>query len=632
MGTYIANEDRYKVKVEVDNSETKKLDQTLKDVRARYKEAQNALEDMIRAGKRGTDEFKAQQKVIRDLGGQIANLRREIKGLPAIGGNVFSRANAELLENITTIGAGIGFVYGKIKAFVSDSVKEFAKQEQALLQLKAVTEGNVGQFQRLKQSAEDIQGKFGIADEEIQSVQAFLVTQGRTEEQIKKTIEAGRLLTLVVGGDLVDNIKKVDGGAEEVIGRLGKLDSSFKELSKEELEQGKLADLLIAKYHLLGDSIENSATTKIKKLEVGLNEFKEGAGEVIFESILPLIDGFNALGFKTDEVGKIVVRTVTGLGTWVKAAKMVVDVIKNLNVGFADLVKSFQNMTSGIPIVGDVFNALTGFALKYQETLLGVIGLQNQMVLGGAIREDGSDPMRGKKFRGLGKEPTANTGTVTKGSTGTGKGDKQKEKELNFLEKYQANVKAINDEITTLNSLLTKENLLGYERIAIINELVAKQKELNELLMVQAVFANGGRPIGNVSGNAFIRPDAKATPENFMEETETSFDEIYDKTTGMLGDFTGMVQLTGLMKTDFGQIVDFLMTALNSINSGFSFFSSLLGFINPVAGAVAGVASVGNPASPIVVQPIIQGTFVEGTEFMSKHWDGTQYKLSKKNI
>ncbi len=621
--------DSYKVKVEVDNKETDKLNQTLKDVRQRYKEAQTSLEDMIKAGKRGTDEFKAQQKVIRDLGGQIANLRREIKGLPAIGGQIFSRANAELLENLTTIGAGIGFIYGKIKAFVTDSVKEFAKQEQALLQLKAVTEGNVGQYTRLKESAEQLQGKFGIPDEEIQSVQAFLVTQGRNEEQIKKTIEAGRLLAIVQGTDLKSAVEKVDATFEGQVGKLGKLESEFKNLSKEELESGKVADMLIEKYGILGNSIENSAMTKVKRLEVAFSEFKEGAGEVIFEAILPLIEGFNSLGFKADDVGKIFVRAVTGLGTWIKAAKMVVDTIKGLNIGFADLLRSMQNMTSGIPIVGSVFETLSGFALKYQETLLGIIGLQNQVVMGGAMREDGTDPMRGKKFRGLAKENPANSGLTPKGSTGTNKGNKEKEKELNFLERYRKNVEEINKEITTLNSLVKTENLQGYEKIAIINELIAKQKELNELMMVQAVFANGGRPLGNVSGNAFVKGSPQATPDSFTEEIEVGFEEIYNTTNSMLGDFTGMLQLTGAMKGQFGQIIDFIMSALNSINSGFSFFSSLLSFI-PGGGAVAGVSAVANPAS-IVVQPIIQGTFIEGTEFMSKHWDGTQYLLNKKN-
>jgi ATPase subunit of ABC transporter with duplicated ATPase domains len=105
-------------------------------------------------------------------------------------------------EKFTTSLMGVGFAGVGVVAALEKGLDAYSKQEDALLQLKAATGDSTTEYLNLKNAAEQMQGKWGIADEEIESVQAFLLAQGRSEEQINKTINAGRLLAVVQGTDL----------------------------------------------------------------------------------------------------------------------------------------------------------------------------------------------------------------------------------------------------------------------------------------------------------------------------------------------------------------------------------------------------------------------------------------------
>jgi hypothetical protein len=77
---------------------------------------------------------------------------------------------------------------------------------------------------------------------------------------------------------------------------------------------------------------------------------------------------------------------------------------------------------------------------------------------------------------------------------------------------------------------------------------------------------------------------------------------------GMWSNFQGMLQSTGLMKGQFGEIINFINSFLNSISSGVSFVDSLIGFFSsfiPGGSVIAGIASGGGAMPGIGGMPNI---------------------------
>lgn len=80
------------------------------------------------------------------------------------------------------------------------------------------------------------------------------------------------------------------------------------------------------------------------------------------------------------------------------------------------------------------------------------------------------------------------------------------------------------------------------------------------------------------------------------QEEERIMQDISAYAGDMWGNFQSMLQATGLMKGQFGEIIAFINAFINSISSGVSFFESLIGFIGslfPGGSAVVGLASGG---------------------------------------
>lgn len=634
-------------------------DKGLKEINAGLRLAK---EEFIRAvnefGRYSAQARNAEDKLRGFIGQQkeANRLLREVSGAGKLG----ARGFLEMAENLTTVISGLSSLAGKVSSFVRSSITEFTAQENSLLQLKAVTGENIGLFDRLKTSAESLQGRFGIPDEEIQSVQAFLVTQGRNETQIKKIIEASRLLAIVQGTDLRSATEKIDGTFEGVTGKLGKLDGRIKDLSDEELTNGRVADILIEKYSVLGNSIENSAGTKLKRLEVGFKEFKEGAGEVLFDAIQPLVDAFNGLGFKADEVGKIVVRSITGFGTLVSVVKTIKQEFESFNKVITDVINSFSDMAGNLPVAGSVFETLSQYALSYQDALLGVIGLQRSVVSFGADRE-GSVTAGDNKFIGTAKEPTANLGTLFKPKT-TGKNTTQKEKDLlgealklvevtikNYELKDKLNVSILNTQLEKVKSLyaetlsLEDQNRVLEKQKAITEQIANITKSaMEEFAKTQNMFApflfgnakNRGVQVGS------SRDVTMETAQGTIKETGATWQDIYNTSNNMLSNFAGMFQYTELSKTGFGQVLQWLQQFLSTANSTSGFLGNIFDIVTsfiPGASAVTSIAkgagsSIPIPTSNVRVvnnQPIILKNMIDGMTLVRETVNPNTTKLTE---
>ena len=91
---------------------------------------------------------------------------------------------------------------GKIKDTVEEGINSYLNYEKALTVLSYTTRQNVGELENLTGAAKEFSETTIYSDEEIMKAESFLSSQGRTEEQIKKVIQAATNLSTVTGEDL----------------------------------------------------------------------------------------------------------------------------------------------------------------------------------------------------------------------------------------------------------------------------------------------------------------------------------------------------------------------------------------------------------------------------------------------
>lgn len=224
---------------------------------------------------------------------KLANLgvSKQAEDAMAKAKTAIAKVNSEAERNASVIGkienqfAKLGttivaaFSVNAVIAFGKASIEAFAQAEKAQLKLLGALNGNTEVQKRLISQAKDLQSSLGIDDDTIISQQAFLALQNRTEEQITKTIQAAIQLSAVTGEDLQSAVQKLDATYEGNIGRLGKLDSRFNDLTKSQLANGEAIDLINEKYKGFAEAGAASVAGQLEIEKRRVEELSESVGE-----------------------------------------------------------------------------------------------------------------------------------------------------------------------------------------------------------------------------------------------------------------------------------------------------------------------------------------------------------------
>lgn len=194
---------------------------------------------------------------------------QSLNGIGQSAGNTFA-----------SIGAGVAaaFSTAAVLGFAKAAVSAFAEAEKGDQRLLVALKGNIAAFEKLDKQATALKNKLGIDDDVIKSAQTFLSVQGRTTAQIERTIQAAKELSAITGDSLQASIEKLDQTFEGSIGKLGKLDSRFKELTKEQLANGAAVDLIIQKYDGFSDKTLDNVSTRIDKVKTFFGNLTEDIG------------------------------------------------------------------------------------------------------------------------------------------------------------------------------------------------------------------------------------------------------------------------------------------------------------------------------------------------------------------
>lgn len=198
---------------------------------------------------------------------------------------------------LTNIASSIDITFGvqQVIQFGKASAEAFIDAEKNAQLLLFALKGNEAAQGRLMAQASELQNTTIFDDDSIQQAQTFLANQGRTEEQIKKVINAAVELSTVTGVDLQTAVMQLDGTLEGNIGKMGKLDSAFKGLTKEQLANGAAADLLIEKYGGTAKAMGDTTAGQVAKLKNQFGELQETVGGELIGFVSGLTEAFNGL-------------------------------------------------------------------------------------------------------------------------------------------------------------------------------------------------------------------------------------------------------------------------------------------------------------------------------------------------
>jgi hypothetical protein len=244
-----------------------------------------------------------------------------------------------MASSLTGIAASLGVAFGvqQIIQFGKASAEAFIDAEKNAQLLLFALKGNEAAQGRLMAQASELQNTTIFDDDTIQQAQTFLANQGRTEEQIKKVIDAAVELSTVTGVDLNTAVMQLDATFEGNIGKMGKLDSAFKGLTKEQLANGAAADLLIEKYGGTAVAMGETTAGQVAKLKNRFGELQETIGG----QLVPLLNGFweSAQGLGRGDVLTFLENTFAG---------QVVTGIRDMITGVDDLTESMTDYEKSV--------------------------------------------------------------------------------------------------------------------------------------------------------------------------------------------------------------------------------------------------------------------------------------------
>lgn len=191
------------------------------------------------------------------------------------------KTTSALITAFIKLGTAIAAAFSvqKVLDFIKVTAIAYNQQIQAERKLLNALDGRERIQKRLIAQAKGIQKATLFSDEDIINAQAFLAAQGRTEEQIKKTINAAVQLATVMGTDLQSATDQLSMTYEGTIGRLARIDGRLKGLTTEQLLNGAAVDLLGEKYKGFAEVAVTVGLGSVNQLKTAWGELKEVFGE-----------------------------------------------------------------------------------------------------------------------------------------------------------------------------------------------------------------------------------------------------------------------------------------------------------------------------------------------------------------
>ena len=169
----------------------------------------------------------------------------------------------------------------KVNESIKENIELSRKQQQAETQLAAAAKNNPylteASVIQLKKYAGELQSISTIGDEELLPMMAQLASAGRTQEEIQNIMSAALNVSANGAMSLESAVKNLNKTFSGLSGELGESVPAIKNLTKEELQNGKAVEVLANQYKGISETVSEQ-TGGWQKYKNSLGDFKEVLG------------------------------------------------------------------------------------------------------------------------------------------------------------------------------------------------------------------------------------------------------------------------------------------------------------------------------------------------------------------
>jgi hypothetical protein len=217
--------------------------------------------------------------------------RNAKKGLTDLGSS--SQSVASQLAAPAAIAATVSAAVLAIARASAECVKEYATWQREQVQFNAAMKlsGSITREggESLRKYAEEMATLTGADDGAILSMEAFLASAGRNEQQIKQLIQVAADYSTATGKDMrtaVEELNKTYSGSE---GRIGQLIPALKDLTDEELKAGKGINVVGEQYKGFAAKLANTTDVELKNFKNAFSDLKAALGHSAVQVYEPFL-------------------------------------------------------------------------------------------------------------------------------------------------------------------------------------------------------------------------------------------------------------------------------------------------------------------------------------------------------
>lgn len=216
------------------------------------KKVNKELQDLQKNVNKASKTSKDYSSVLNEVSGSAGGLATKLKSAAAAGGGWVAAAVAAIA------------VAKKYCEAIRETAEAYKVQERAEQSLAVAAKNNPyindENVKALKDYASELQKISNIGDEVSIQLMTQLVSNGRTQEEIQKIMSAAADYAAATQTDIKSAVQTLNATYSGMSGTLGRQIDGIKDLTEEELKNGKAVDIIAEKYKGLASTMADAGT------------------------------------------------------------------------------------------------------------------------------------------------------------------------------------------------------------------------------------------------------------------------------------------------------------------------------------------------------------------------------------